>query len=123
MGDSSVPYYMNSPKTDSAYKSTPDTSKIRLKNFAKCLNRLLNEFKNNPRIADINTMLVPGYIGCDRGGGVWSFYKSEIIKFAYGLSYIKQDIRVKIVHFKKTVKILDIGNFFLYDVNYCFHLL
>ena len=41
MGDGSVPYYLNSPKTDPTYKPTPDNSKIRLKNFVKCLNRLL----------------------------------------------------------------------------------
>ena len=29
MGDGSVPFYMNSSKTDLMYKSTPDNSKIR----------------------------------------------------------------------------------------------
>ena len=138
MGDSSVPFYMNSPKTDLMYKSTPDNFKIRLRNFAKCLNRLLNEFENNPRLDDINTVVVPGYKGCYRGGGVWSFYKSEIIKFAYQLTCIKQHIRMKIVYLKKRTNFQILVSFFYlfflfsffffsflseYVDNYFFHLL
>ena len=71
MGNGLVPYYIDSPRTDSTYKKkTPDNSKTILKNFARCLNRLLNEFKNNTRLNNVDTVFVPGYIGCDRGGGV-----------------------------------------------------
>ena len=72
--------------------------------------------ENNPRLADINIILVPGYIACDRGGGVWSFYKSKIIKFAYETIIYKTGYKGEDSSLqkkkKKTVKILDIGKFF-----------
>ena len=106
------------------YKSTPDNSKIRLINFAKCLNGLLNEFKNNPRLDDINTVVVPGYIGCDHGGGVWSFYKSEIIKFAYELTSIKQHIKMKIVYLKKRTNFQILVSFlFIFFIFFIFYFL
>ena len=101
MGDGLVPYYINSPKTDSIYKNTLDTSKIRIKHFVACLNRSLTEFKNNTRLNSINTVVVPGYIGCDRGGGVWAFYRNEMLKFAYELTTIKSYMKMRIVYFRQ----------------------
>ena len=87
-------------------KKTPDNSKTRLKNFARCLNELLSEFKNSTRLNNVNTVVVPGYIRCDCGGGVWSFYRSELFKFAT----IKRNIKMKIVYFRQN-KSSDISKF------------
>ena len=46
---------------------------------------------------NINPVVVPGYIGCDCGGGVWGFYRSELFKIAHELTSIKPHIEVKIV--------------------------
>ena len=91
-------------------KKTPDNSKTRLKNFARCLNKLLSEFKNNTRLNNINNIVVPDYIGCDRGGGLWSFYRSELFKFAHELTSIKPNIKMKIVYFRQN-KSSDISKF------------
>ena len=115
MGNGLVPYYMDSPKTDSTYEKTPDNSKTRLKNFARCLNKLLSEFKNNTRLNNIHTIIVPGYIGCNRGGGVWSFYRSELIKFVHELASIKPNIKMNIVYFKQN-KSSDISKFIYYTM-------
>ena len=116
MGNGLVPYYMDSPKTDSTYKKkTPDNSKTRLKNFARCFNKILSEFKNNTRLNNTNSLVVPGYIGCNRGGGVWSFYRSELFKFAHELTSIKPNIKMKIVYFNMN-KSSDISKFIYYTM-------
>ena len=76
MGNGLAPFYINSSKTDSLYKNTPDTSKIRLKIFLVHLNRLLIEFRNDTRLNSINTVVIPGYTGCDCGGGAWAFSRN-----------------------------------------------
>ena len=120
MGNGLVPYYMDSPKTDSTYiKKTPDNSKTRLKYFARCLNKLLSEFKNNTRLNNVNTVVVPGYIGCDRGGGVWSIYRNELFKFAHELTSIKPNIKMKIVYFRQN-KSPDISKFIYCTMIKCF---
>ena len=72
--------------------------------------RLLSEFENNTRLNNVNTVVVPGYIGCNRGGGVWSFYRSELFKFTHELTSIKPNTKMKIVYFRQN-KSSDISKF------------
>ena len=78
-------------------------------------NKLQSEFKNNTRLNNINTIVVPGYIGCDRVGGVWNFYRSELIKFIHELTSIKPNMKMKIVYFKQN-KSSDISKFIYYSM-------
>ena len=100
MGNGSVPYYMNSPKTDITYKKTVDDPKKRFQYFSKCLSQLLTKFKKRDHLGlnRIETILVPGYIGCGLGGGDWNFYKNEITEFYASLKCIRPDINIKVVY-------------------------
>ena len=69
MGNGSIPYYMKSPKTDITYKKTRDESKTRFNYFSTCFSRLLDKFKRgqNLKLNRIDTIVIPGYIGCGLG--------------------------------------------------------
>ena len=116
MGDGSIPYYMNSSKTDITYKRTVDDPKKRFHYFSMCLTRLLTIFKKREHLEvnRIDTILIPGYIGCGLGGGDWNFYKNEISEFAKKMSRVRPDINIKVVylnHPNKTSKLYNVYNY------------
>ena len=98
MGDGLIPYYINSKKTFINNKETPDNSKVRLKYFVACLDKFLHKLKNNNNgfLNMVNAVVLPGYIGYDRVGGVWKLYKSKILTFAINLKNIKSNMVAKV---------------------------
>ena len=87
---------MKNPKTDITYKKTPDDSKPRFNYFSTCLSK----FKpgQNLKLNRIDTIVIPGYIGCDLGGGDWNLYKNEITEFARTISCVRPDINIKVIY-------------------------
>ena len=100
MGNGSIPYYMNSPKTDITYKRTVDDQKKRFQYFSSCLSQLLSKFKKRDQLElnRIDTILIPGYIGCGAGGGDWNFYKNGITEFFKLMKCVRPDITIKVVY-------------------------
>lgn len=102
MGVSGSQYYLNSLRVDQEYKTTPDDTDTRLKTFRTCLEKLkgkiLNGDNNN---LNVDTIVFPERIGCDRAGGDWSKYLREIEHFAKELKLEKHDASVIICKLKK----------------------
>ena len=119
MGNGITPYYKKSRKTDKVYKKTPDNSSVRLWKFKSCLKNLYEEFKcsGNESLHKVNQILIPGYIGCDRGGGVWTFYRNEIINFTFKLNKIRPDITVKIIYFRRNTGMIGLK----YSINIVYY--
>ena len=62
----------------------------------------MHKFKNyNDRHLNMVNAVLPGYIGCDRGGGVWKLYENEILKFEIILKNVNSNIVVKVFYLEK----------------------
>lgn len=99
MGLPNSVYYRNSPKIDDDYKLTLDDKETRLRTFRMCLEKLLAKIIDDD--LNVDAIVFPEKIGCNRAGGDWSRYLREIERFANQLKFKKNNVSIIICKLQK----------------------